>query len=676
LDLLATLFCDTIILSKLKAPQNITQLYRTLGLFSYYRPLIKSYAEITAPLYALCKKDAPYIWGEEQENAFRRLLATMASPEILAHYDPTAPTFLEVDTSKLAIGAILSQDDKKGVRRPICFASRALTKQEQKLASAAWSILKLKYYLYGINFTVLSDSHAICTIKTLKDPYGRIARLLLRLQEFRFILRHVSGKKHVCADYFSRQEAEWPEFDEKNFEEELEIPTYLASLADIKIAQHADALLKPIIDELSKNEPSNKSRGYTLIDEVLYRRGTNLRGSANLLVVPQQLKKEVMTTFHDDMLHGSHLSYAKCIDKIRLRFYWTNMLKEVKAFIRACPICQKFNKPTQQKFGSLQPVARPEIPFSKIALDFGGPFVRSNDGNKYLLVGIDYCTNWVELKAVRAATAEATAKFLLERYIARTGMIFELVTDRAQAFTGVLFTELLKVLNAKLIKISAYHAASNGRVERQMKTVKSIIAKYCSPTTQKNWDFGLPQIQFSCNSSPHSSMKESPYAMVYNRQPIFPAEIMTDTPITNDFVRNVRDRLVTAENIIAESYAEQQRKDKIRSDSKHRFREFKAGEWVMVYKPPTKIELSKKLLANYYGPYQIAEKISDIAFRVKKGSSRDAPLDLVNIDRLKPYFSSPHREESAPPAEHTASTSNALAPAALAPHRAKKRKRL
>jgi Integrase zinc binding domain len=520
-------------------------------------------------------------------------------------------------------------------------------------------VLKLKYYLYGIKFTVLSDSHAICSIQKLRDPYGRIARLLLRLQEFMFTLSHISGKKHVCADYFSRQPAHWPEFNSKEFEDELEIPSYIATLAEIKIAQKADAKLKPILDELISGETTNKSRNFTLIDDTLYKRGSNPRGNKNLLVIPTELKNDIMKTFHEDILHGAHFSFAKCIDKIKLRFYWLNMLKDVKDFIKSCPVCQTFNKPTQQKFGCLQPVERPEIPFFKIALDFAGPFKKSKNGNKHLLAGIDYCTNWVELKAVRSATAENTAKFLVERYIARTGFFYEIVTDRATSFQNTLISELLKVFNAKMIKISAYHAQSNGRCERMIKTVKSVIAKYCSPNTQNDWDQLLPQIQFACNSSPHGSMQESPYALVYNRQPIFPAEISADMQLTNSFVSDIRDRLVTAEKIIAENYAKQQKRDKTRFDAKHRFREFSIGDWVMVFKPTTKIGLSKKLLSNYYGPYKIVEKISDISFRVKKGAGQNAPLELVNIQRIKPFFARRADEQNArPPAVEAAQSSS------------------
>jgi RNase H-like domain found in reverse transcriptase/Reverse transcriptase (RNA-dependent DNA polymerase) len=203
------------ILSKLKTPKNIAQLYRSLGMFSFYRRLIKNFAEIAAPLYALCKKDIPFIWSEIHENAFRAMLDSLASPQVLAHFDPAAETFVEVDTSKLAIGAVLSQLDENGFRRPVCFASRALSATEQKLNAATleclgltWSILHFKYFLYAKKFTVLSDSHAICCIQKLKDPYGRIARLLLRLQEFEFTMCHISGIKHKCPDFLSRQEAD------------------------------------------------------------------------------------------------------------------------------------------------------------------------------------------------------------------------------------------------------------------------------------------------------------------------------------------------------------------------------------------------------------------------------------------------------------------------------------
>jgi hypothetical protein len=617
---------------------------RALGMFSYYRRQLPNLAKIAAPLYALCREETPFVWEEVHRNAFKTLLEIISNPPILNHYNPQAETFLEVDASKIAFGAVLSQLDEHGVKRPISFASRGVTAAEAKLASAAlectglaWAILHFKYFLYGIPFTVLSDSHAICAITRLKDPYGRIARLLLRLQPYNFKMCHISGKKHVCPDFLSRHEADWDPFDEEEFNAELEIPSCFTELVNIQKAQEADVKIKNIIDAIKSGCISNAERQYVLQDNILYKKGISERGNLHLLVIPETLKSQIMEIFHDDPIQGAHLSFSKCFDKIKLRFYWQNMIAEIKRYIKSCPICQAFNKTTQKKQGCLQPVERPRIPFLKLGIDFAGPFPRSKRGNTMLIVAIDYHSNWVELKAIRAATAEKTAEFLLRHFICRHGAFSELVCDRGSQFTSVLMAEFIKLFNGKVVRISTYHPASNGRTERMVKTVKSIIAKYCDPR-QRNWDELIDQIQFAINTSPHKSLQESPYAMVYQRQPIFLGELAIDQDYTNPFVEEIRDRLALAETLIAKNYKKQQEEDKERFDSKRRLISYQPGQWVSVYVPKTKIGLSKKLLPFFFGPYEIVEKISDITYRVRIGHGTRARVEPIHVERLKPFF--------------------------------------
>jgi len=53
------------VIINLEAPQNVKQLRANLGNIGCYRKFIKSYAQITAPMEKLLKKDATFFWNDE-----------------------------------------------------------------------------------------------------------------------------------------------------------------------------------------------------------------------------------------------------------------------------------------------------------------------------------------------------------------------------------------------------------------------------------------------------------------------------------------------------------------------------------------------------------------------------------------------------------------------------------
>ena len=80
----------------------------------------------------------------------------------------------------------------------------------------------------------------------------------------------------------------------------------------------------------------------------------------------------------------------------------------------------------------------PLEPFKKWGLDFVGPFklLAMRTGNRYIIVATDYCTKWVEAKALRDNTAASTTKFLHKYIWCRYGCPIELISDQGGHFLG------------------------------------------------------------------------------------------------------------------------------------------------------------------------------------------------------------------------------------------------
>lgn len=68
-----------------------------------------------------------------------------------------------------------------------------------------------------------------------------------------------------------------------------------------------------------------------------------------------------------------------------------------------------------------------------------------------------------------------------------------------------------------------YHSAGNGAVERTFRTYQNMLSKYI---TEQNPDFDefLPSITFCYNTSIHEMTGETPFFLMYGRDPRFPIE--------------------------------------------------------------------------------------------------------------------------------------------------------
>ena len=84
-------------------------------------------------------------------------------------------------------------------------------------------------------------------------------------------------------------------------------------------------------------------------------------------------------------------------------YYWLAMQKDAQVYVKACDKCQKFSNIIRQSTEELTPMMA-LWPFAQWGLDIMSPFPIVIRQLKFLVVGIDYFTKWVEVEAMATIT--------------------------------------------------------------------------------------------------------------------------------------------------------------------------------------------------------------------------------------------------------------------------------
>src|SRR6202043_1849588 len=93
-------------------PRNKKQLRRALGILRAFRKHIQGYSDIAKPLTRLTG-EVLYIWGELEMQRFRKLQEMVTTSPILQLPREGAKFRVEMDTSDVVTGAMLSQSIKR-----------------------------------------------------------------------------------------------------------------------------------------------------------------------------------------------------------------------------------------------------------------------------------------------------------------------------------------------------------------------------------------------------------------------------------------------------------------------------------------------------------------------------------------------------------------------------------
>ncbi|KAM8707570.1 hypothetical protein ACLKA7_014664 [Drosophila subpalustris] len=176
---------------ELLPPTNVKELRRCLGIASWYRRFVPNFTTIVQPISRLLRKGQKWTWDDSQQQAFEELKARLTQAPVLACPDFNERFALQTDASNYGLGAVLTQRIN-GVERVIAYASRRLTAAEENYSTTekeclaiVWAVRKLRCYLEGYRFDVITDHLALKWLNSIENPTGRIARKWVELVPLR-----------------------------------------------------------------------------------------------------------------------------------------------------------------------------------------------------------------------------------------------------------------------------------------------------------------------------------------------------------------------------------------------------------------------------------------------------------------------------------------------------------
>ena len=423
---------------------------------------------------------------------------------------------------------------------------------------------------------------------SISDPTGRLTRWSLLLQQYDFEIKHRPGTANANADALSRR----PYTISSPSISALDTPG--VQVSRVRELQRNDPDLSDLIVYLETSKlPDHNGPArsllltiddYFLSDEGLLfhlwtPQGRRRATTYQQLVVPPALRYELLVWAHDDPT-GGHFGTVKTYEKLRTRYYWRKMFSDVNHWCRSCCDCAMRKSPRNRHKAPQLPIPVQDA-FDRLACDIIGPFPPSKLGNRYVVVFSEYLTKWVEAFPVPSIEAPVIARLLVDEIFTRHGAPRTLLSDRGSNFLPSLVTEVCRLLNTKKVNTTAYHPQTDGLVEREA------ISSYVS-SNQLDWDVYIPAILFAYRTSPCVSTGDTPFYLLYGREPRLAPDVSLLPPSqlsssVEEHRARIARRIEAAQSIVRANIARTQQLMKLQYDKTSDDAPFEIGQRVWIF---------------------------------------------------------------------------------------------
>ena len=281
--------------------------------------------------------------------------------------------------------------------------------------------------------------------------------------------------------------------------------------------------------------------------------------------------------------YSGHLGAGNTERNVASCYWWPNLQRDVIQYVKVCPVCQRNRKPTHRMHGELQSRPVPRDTWTSISMDFITGLPTTSRGNNSIMVVVDRMSKMVHLlPTTQNVTAPGVAQLYQDRIFALHGVPDDIISDRDTKFTSAFWQNLQKLLGTNLKLSTAFHPQTDGQTERMNSVLEDMLRHYVSPD-QLNWDNFLSLAEFSMNNCYKSSIKCTPFQLVYGKNPQTPATahlktVQEQNPSATASITQMHECLERAKQCMLAA----QSRDKAYADKKTRPQTFEVNQRVLL----------------------------------------------------------------------------------------------
>lgn len=588
---------------KLRAPTNVDEVRRVLGLVGYYRKFVTNFAQLAGPLTDLTRKDVKWSWTNIHERSFKDLIDALLNSKAIAHFRQGLPVRIKTDASLKGLSGILLQKQDEEWR-VVATTSRRLARAEEnysitELEGAAMihSLNKFRPYIFGRPVEVIVDHCALCALSRTKPLTGRLARWALAISEYQLDIKYQSGELHADADCLSRLPIEGGN-DNINVDR---MALAIIPLDDWR-SDYEDVETMDVIRSIQHGEDKyHMANGYIYKGQSLY--------------VPPKWRQDILSQKHDTDTAG-HAGIDQTINKVRESYYWDTLAADTKKFVQTCSTCQAYKMPREKEKGTMCSFDV-YYPMELIAMDFYGPLSKSKRDNKHILLAIDCFSKFIIAEATTTTSAEVVYNFIMNKILGPFGAPNRIITDNAPGFAAKKIKDLGAALTTEIIHSTAYHHEGNPMAERAIQTMKDKLAMALVDKDQDDWDEAVPLVTISINTTVSKTTKFTPYEVFFGRKGRLPYDPIAIRDPVDVYVDGLTNRIAAIKASARENTLVANSASKTIYDSHHKDKGFHLNQIVKVYFPPKASDGTTKFSARFKFPYRIISCLPNNIYKLK-----------------------------------------------------------